>query len=79
MKPCTAIITPFISREGNHDLSGNSVLSYEVKMCSTMLGEDNTGLGDVIKFGEHAVKRHIITLFKKRKAILHLWESREFI
>jgi hypothetical protein len=48
-------------------------------MCSAMLGEDNTGLGDVIKFGEHAVKRHIITLFKKRKAILHLWESRESI
>jgi hypothetical protein len=42
-------------------------------MCSEMLGEEDSELGWVTKFGEHAVRKHIMPIVKKRKVILYLF------
>jgi hypothetical protein len=37
-----------------------------VKICSEILGEEDTGLGSVTKFGEHAVRKDSKHILKNR-------------
>jgi hypothetical protein len=48
-------------------------------MCSEILGEEDTELGSVTKFGEHAVRKNTMPILKKRKATLYLREGRNGI
>jgi len=48
-------------------------------MCSEILGEEDTELGSGTKFGEHAVRKDIMPIVKKRKATLYLREGRNTI
>ena len=48
-------------------------------MCSEMLGEEDTELGSATKFGEHAVRKHIMPILKKRKVAIYLREGKEGI
>jgi hypothetical protein len=48
-------------------------------MCSEMLGEENTELGSGTKFGEHAVRKNIKPILKKRKTTLYLRKGRNGI
>ena len=56
------MITPSISRGGNHSLNGNLVLSYEINMFSEMLGEEGAEGGGDTKSGEHAVRADIMAI-----------------
>ena len=48
-------------------------------MCSEMLGEEDTEPGSATKFGQHAVRKHIMPILKKRKITTYLKEDKEGI